>query len=190
MNIQGFFTKDKLDIYDIDGNLKGTEDVHLTRQGISNNDFAHTHKYKGLCVQDTLIDEGDLCVDKSHERYIVVGMRKIQFLTTNQANMLRCDNECSIVRVQDKYVGTNKAGKEEVVIKSDIPCVQKDTNGKMQFYDAGLLEGTIKVVYIQYIADIQLTDRLIINGKRYQINSLDTSIRNVLIIQLAEDKRK
>ena len=60
----------------------------------------------------------------------------------------------------------------------------------LQFFDGGLLEGTIKVVYIQYIQDIELTDRLIINYKSYQINSLDTSMRNILCIQLAEDKRK
>ena len=190
MNIQGFFTTDLLDVYDVNGNLKSTERVHLTRQGISNNDFSHTHKYKGLCEIDTSIDEGDLCITNDGEKFLVTSMRKIQFLNTNQANMWRCDYECSIVRLQDKYAGNVRCGKEEVVIKNRIPCIQKDVNGKMQIYDAGLLEGTIKIIYVQYIEGIELTDRLTINNKTYQINSLDTSMKNILCIQLTEDKRK
>ena len=62
MNLQGFFTKEDFDIYSTDGTLKATEPMHLTRQGISNNDFAHTHKYKGLLLTDTVLEEGDLVV--------------------------------------------------------------------------------------------------------------------------------
>ena len=71
MNIQGFFTTDLLNIYDIYGNLKSTEKIHLTRQGISNNDFSHTHKYKGLCEKETQIDEGDLCITESNDKFLV-----------------------------------------------------------------------------------------------------------------------
>lgn len=190
MNIQGFFTTDLLNIYDIYGNLKSTEKIHLTRQGISNNDFSHTHKYKGLCEKETQIDEGDLCITESNDKFLVTSMRKIKFLNTNQVNLWKCDYECKISRLQDKYVGNIRAGKEEVVIKDNIPCVQKDVNGKMQIYDAGLLEGTIKIIYVQYVEGIELTDRLTINNKTYQINSLDTSMKNILCIQLTEDKRK
>lgn len=190
MNIQGFFTTENINIYDYEGTLKANEPVHLTRQGISNNDFSHTHKYKGLMLADTCLDEGDLCISEDGEKYLVMSMRRIKFLNTNQANLWRCDNECSIVTLQDKYVGTVKAGREEVVIKEHIPCVQKDTNAKMQFFDGGLLEGTIKIVYIQKVDGVKLTDRLIINNIGYQINSIDTSVRNIMVIQLAEDKRK
>lgn len=190
MNIQGFFTTEDLDIYDIAGNLKGTEPIHLTRQGIANNDFAHTHKFKGLLITKTALNTGDLCITKDNKKYLVTAMRKIMFLQTNQANLWLCDNSCSIIRLQDKFVGKNKVGTEEIIIKENIPCIQKDTNGKIQTFDAGLLEGTTKLVYMQYHEDIVLTDRLLINGKRYQINSLDRSIENVLCIQLTEDKRK
>lgn len=190
MNLQGFFTKENCDIYDINGILKATEPIHLTRQGISNNDFAHTHKYKGLMIGNTVLSEGDLVVSKDGEKYLTTAMRKIQFLNTNQSNLWRCDCVCSIMRLEDRFIGTNKVGSELVIIKDNIPCVQKDTNGKMQFFDGGLLEGTIKLVYIQAINDIKLTDRLVINDKSYQINSIDTSVKNIMCIQLAEDKRK
>ena len=190
MNFQGFFTKEDCDIYDVNGELKATEPIHLTRQGISNNDFAHTHKYKGLLITNTVLAEGDLVVSKDREKYLTTAMRRIMFMNTNQANLWRCDCECSIMRLQDKFIGTNKVGSELVVIKENIPCVQKDTNGKMQFFDGGLLEGTIKLVYIQLIDNIKLTDRLVINGQSYQINSIDTSVKNIMCIQLAEDKRK
>lgn len=190
MNLQGFFTKEDFDIYSADGELKTNEPIHLTRQGISNNDFAHTHKYKGLLISNTVLDEGDLVISKNDEKYLITAVRRIQFLNTNQANLWRCDCECSIMRLEDKFVGTNKVGTELVAIKENIPCVQKDTNGKIQSFDGGLLEGTIKLVYIQCVDDIKLTDRLVINNQSYQINSIDTSVRNILCIQLAEDKRK
>lgn len=190
MNLQGFFTKEDFDIYDVNGELKASEPIHLTRQGISNNDFAHTHKYKGLMITNTVLEEGDLVVSKNNEKYLTTAMRRIMFMNTNQANLWRCDCTCAIMRLEDKFEGTNKVGSELVVIKEDIPCVQKDTNGKMQFFDGGLLEGTIKLVYIQAIDDIKLTDRLVINNQSYQINSIDTSVKNIMCIQLAEDKRK
>ena len=93
------------------------------------------------------------------------------------------------MRLEDKFIGTNKAGTELVVLKDHIPCVQKDTNAKMQFFDGGLLEGTIKLVYLQAM-DIKLTDRVVINEVSYQINSIDTSVKGLMCIQLAEDKRK
>ena len=189
MDIQGFFTKENFDIYDVEGNLKANEPIHMTRQGISNNDFAHTHKYKGLLLSKTVLDEGDLVVSADNEKYLTTAMRRVMFMNTNQANLWRCDCECSIMRLEDKFEGTNKVGTELVVIKDHIPCVQKDTNAKMQFFDGGLLEGTIKLVYIQ-ATDVELVDRLVINGVSYQINSIDTSIRNLYCIQLAEDKRK
>lgn len=190
MNFQAFFTKENLDVYDVDGFVKATEPVHLTRQGIANNDFAHTHKFKGLCVADTVISEGDLLVSENNEKYLVTAMRKVQFMNTIQCNAWLCDYECSISRLVNRYVGTNKVGKEEVVVKENIPCVQKDTNAKMQLFDAGLLEGTIKLLYCQNVYDIKLTDRIVLNEKSYQINSIDTTIHNILCLQLAEDKRK
>lgn len=189
MNLQGFFTKEDFDIYSTDGTLKATEPMHLTRQGISNNDFAHTHKYKGLLLTDTVLEEGDLVVSKSDEKFLTTSVRRIIFMNTNQANLWRCDYECSIMRLEDKFIGTNKAGTELVVLKDHIPCVQKDTNAKMQFFDGGLLEGTIKLVYLQAM-DIKLADRVVINEVSYQINSIDTSVKGLMCIQLAEDKRK
>lgn len=184
----GFFTQETVDVFDIEGNLKASEPVHLTRQGISNNDFAHTHKYKGLLIPKTVISEGDLLVNDKG-KYLVTAFRGIQFLNTNQINLWRCDYECSIYSLQDKYVGNQKAGVEQVAIKENIPCIQKDVNGKMKYFDGGLLESTTKIVYIQYDAAIELTHRLVINGKNYQIDSIDTSMKNIMCLQLSDDKR-
>lgn len=186
----GFFTKEDIDIYDIDGNLKATEPVHLSRQGISNNDFSHTHKFKGLLVDNTVIDEGDLLISvSSQDKYIVTSFRHVAFMNTNQINCWKCDYECAVYRLEEKFVGNQLAGTEMTEIKNHIPCVQKDVNGKMKFYDAGLLESTIKLVYIQYNKCLQLMDRLVINNNNYQIDSIDTSMRGLMALQLSEDKR-
>lgn len=188
MNFLNFFTQDTANIYGVDGELKATEKVHLTRQGISNNDFAHTHKYKALLEQKTVIDEGDL-LDVNGEKYLTMAMRKIQWQTTNQANLYKCDYECGIYRLSNTYIDGKKADKFLKPIKKCVPCVQKDVNGKMNYYDAGLLETTIKIVYIQYIPELKLMDRLIIDNHRYKIESINKSNKGILILQLSDDKQ-
>lgn len=189
MNIQGFFTRQLMKIYDVNGNEKATEQVHLTRQGISNNDFAHTHKFKGLLENTTVLEEGDL-VKVEDESYLVMAMRKIKFQNTNQANLWKCDDVCSIYRFETIYEGNMRVGTAPVAIKSDVPCVQRDTNAKMKYFDAGLLESTVKVVYLQFDAEIALGQRLVINDKNFQIDSIDNTIKNVMCLQLSPDKRE
>ena len=192
MNIQGFFVPQThpSDIYDIEGQLRCTEKVHYTRQGISNNDFAHTHKYKGLLEGTTQMQEGDLVVDKTdNSTYLCMAMRLTYY--SNQANLWKCDSECSLYHLANTYEGNKITGKQMVRIKEDIPCVQKDTNGRIKFFDASLLESTIKLVYMQYTPYVKIADRLLIDGNGYQIDSIDAaSVKNVLILQLSEDKRK
>ena len=192
MYIQGFFTAQTeiSKIYDLQGALRSTEKVHYTRQGISNNDFAHTHKYKGLMQSDTMAQEGDLLVDThSGDKFLCTAMRKTAFAI--QSNLWKCDSECGLYHLTNKYVGTQIVGKEMKPIKLNIPCVQKDTNGRIKFFDASLLESTIKLVYIQYVDNVAIADRLTIDGKNYQIDSIDSaSVKGVLAIQLSEDKRK
>lgn len=189
MNIQGFFTKQQCEIFGTDGLLKGTELIHLTRQGISNNDFAHTHKFKGLLQNVTIIDTGDL-LKVDEQDYLVTAMRKIQFMNTNQANLLLCDEVCSLYRLEASYKGTVKCGIQEVCVAENIPCISKDTNGKMKTFDAGLLESTIKIVYLQESMNIKLTDRLVLGNKAYQVDSIDNTVKGIAVLQLSEDKRK
>lgn len=189
MNIQGFFTKQVATIFDIRGDVKGTERIHLTRQGISNNDFSHTHKFKGLLDTSTVINEGDLLkVDNEH--YLVMAMRKVMFAKTNQASLLKCDDLCSIYKLESQYEGNIKIGIESIPVKRFIPCVQKDTNTKSKYFDAGLLDTTVKIVYLQYSPLIELGQRLIVNGKNYQIDSIDQTVKNVMVLQLSPDKRQ
>jgi hypothetical protein len=189
MNIQGFFTKQIAKIFNVDGILKCEENIHLTRQGISNNDFAHTHKFKGLLENNTLMEEGDLVI-VDDTPFLVMAMRKIQFLKTNQANLWLCDDVCSISSYENAYQGNIKIGTSWVAIKENVPCVQRDTNGKVKYFDAGLLESTTKLVYMQYDSQIELGQRLSINGKNYQVDSIDTTVKNILCLQLSPDKRK
>lgn len=190
MYIQSFFTAqtESSNIYGIDGINKATEKVHYTRTGISNNDFAHTHKYKGLLEEATVINEGDMLVNAENDKFLVTSLRKTAF--SNQANMLKCDSTCSIYSLTNKYVKTQIVGKKMTPLKENIPCVQKDTNGKINFFDASLLETTIKVVYIQTVDGVKITDRLVVDNKAYQIDSIDAaSIKGLTVLQLSRDKR-
>ena len=189
MDLQQFFTREVFSIYDVYGDLKAEESIHLTRQGISNNEFAHTHKFKALLIPETVISEGDKIVSPNNEEYLIMSMRKIQFMNTNQATAWLCDNTCSIYRLENKYINGKKAGKTLNPIIENTPCVQKDTNGKLNYYDAGLLETTVKVVYLQKTADIHLLDRLVINNERYKIDSIGNTIKDILTLQLSPDKQ-
>lgn len=188
MSLQGFFLTKEYEIYGLDGELKASEKIHITRQSNSNTDFAHSYKFRGLLADDTVIATGDL-VQYGEDKLLVTAFRHTDFMNTNTANMWLCDTVCSIYRVKSKFVGNQKAGVELVPVIIDAPCVQRDTNGKMKYYDAGLLESTTKLVYLQNIGEVELTDRLVIDGQNYQVDSISTSIKNVLTLQLSPDKR-
>lgn len=188
MSLQGFFLTKDYDVYGLDGSLKATERIHITRQSNSNTDFAHSYKFRGLLADDTQIETGDL-VQYGDDKLLVTAFRHTDFMNTNTANMWLCDTVCSVYRLKSKFVGNQKSGTELVPILEDVPCVQQDTNGKMKYYDAGLLESTTKLVYVQHTADIELTDRLVIDGHNYQVDSISTSIKNVLALQCSDDKR-
>lgn len=188
----GFFQQQTYDAYIVapSGDSKGMEKIHLTRQGIANNDFAHTHKFKGLLEKNTIIDTGDLVIiGNDFDKYLVMAVRKTYH--ANQANLWYCDCTCDIYRIKNKYAGNQISGKQQTLIADGIACIQKDTNGRMKTFDAGLLESTIKLVYMPTVPEVSLADRLVINGKNYQIDSIDdSSVKNVLTLQLSEDKRK
>lgn len=190
MDLQQLFTRETFSIYDVYGDLKAEESIHLTRQGISNNEFAHTHKFKALLIPKTVICEGDKIVSINNDQYLIMSMRKIQFMNTNQANAWLCDNTCDIYRLENQYINGKKAGKVLNPIIENTPCVQKDVNGKLNYFDAGLLETTVKVVYLQRTADVHLLDRLVIDGERYKIDSISNSIKNILTLQLSPDKQE
>lgn len=189
MNIQGFFTKQLATIFDIRGEVKAEEQIHLTRQGIANNEFAQTHKFKGLLENNTVINEGDL-VKVEDEFYLVMAMRKVLFQNTNQANLWKCDDICSVYKLESQYDGNIKVGIEQAPIKKHIICIQRDTNTRMRYFDAGLLETTVKIVYMQFNPKIELGQRLTINNQNFQIDSIDMTIKNVMILQVSPDKRE
>ena len=59
----------------------------------------------------------------------------------------------------------------------------------MKLYDSGLLDKTVKTFVIPII-DIELNNRLIVDGLNYQIDSIDkTTYENLLYIQVSNDKR-
>lgn len=188
MSLQGFFLTKSYDVYGIDGNLKSTELMHVTRQSNSNTDFAHSYKFRSLLADDTKVETGDI-VQFEDDKLLVTAFRHTDFMNTNTANMWLCDNVCSVYRLKSKYVGNQKSGNEFVPVLENVPCVQQDTNGKMKYFDAGLLESTTKLVYIQRLAEVELMDRLVIDGQNYQVDSISTSIKNVLALQLSPDKR-
>lgn len=188
MSLQRFFLTKQYDVYGVDGELKASELIHVTRQSNSNTDFAHSYKFRGLLADDTQITTGDI-IQYGDDKLLVTAFRHTDFMNTNTANMWLCDSVCSIYRLKSKFVGTQKAGNEFVPVIENAPCVQQDANGKMKYYDAGLLESTTKLVYIQKSAEVELTDRLVIDGQNYQVDSISGSIKNVLILQLSPDKR-
>ena len=133
------------------------------------------------------MQSGDLAVYGMYS-YLVTAVRKTDF--ANQANLWLCDSTCNIYRLENKYTGTQITGKKLTSIMTDIKCVQQDTNGRIKTFDAGLLESTIKRVYMQHNPNVKLLDRMTINNKNYQIDSIDdSSVNNVMCVQLSDDKR-
>lgn len=79
---------------------------------------------------------------------------------------------------------------EEWTKKGDVPAYGEIVTAELRQRDIGLLEGTLYIFQIPKNADVQLLDRIIYEGKNYQVNSLDSAaMPGITRLQCGADQR-
>lgn len=148
------------------------------------NSKQYQNNYFGILLQDnTVITNGDQIIRPDGSNYFVVARRDGAYSLIGQCYKINASVSIGQItgNQNTKYTYTET--------HSNIIAIQKEISGAMKLYDSGLLDKTVKTFVIPII-DIELNNRLIVDGLNYQIDSIDkTTYENLLYIQVSNDKR-
>lgn len=137
---------------------------------------------------ETDIKNGEIVKRTSGEELIII--TKQQSADCVQMQGRRVNGHVNVVKFKDQYVNHKKTGTTAEVVKKDVPVYFADISANMRQYDAGLLQTCVKKIIMQP-TDIDLLDRIQLNGRNYQVVNVDTaSYVDLLEVQVSEDNRK
>ena len=171
---------------------KDPEKIVLTRVGKSNaSNFKSNFVFTGLLQENTKLQNGDLfsCTVKGTKKdFIVVALRPSA--ESVQATVYMCNGTISVTRKgEEKYNEDGDLIGTELVHVLDTPCNHVTVNANMRMMDAGLLPSTTKEFRVP-ICDINLLDRITLDGKNYCVDAIDTTkFAGLLAVQTSDDNR-
>lgn len=138
---------------------------------------------------DTPIKNGDMITRPNGDRYFIIAKQSSGECIQMQGR--RINAEVKIYELVDEYVNRKKVGTMVHLLWSDVPVYYVDVSAAMNAYDAGLLPTTVKKLIIEPSMDVKLFHRIELNGKNYQVNSINTGkYVGLLEVQVGEDTRQ
>lgn len=136
----------------------------------------------------TQFNSGDVITRSDSSKWIIIS--KQQSSDCVQIQVKRVNAYIKLSAFTDKYENHKKVGTEEVTTGDNIPVYYQDVSAAMHKYDAGLLPKTTKKIIIRPDYPIKLLDRVTFNGRKYQVDNIDTAkYMGLLEIQVSEDTR-
>ena len=186
MNVLGFYADRMEDIAFRDK----TEKCLLLRRGKSMSPKTIADGKVIVTENGTEIQSGELIErTATGERFLIIAKQHSADCVQMQGR--RINRSINVIRRVDKYENHKKVGAETKVIASAVPTYFEEINAAMRQYDAGLLQTTVKKFLVQTSIDIDLLDRIVLNGRNYQVTNVDTAkYVNLLDVQVSEDNRK
>ena len=178
--------RDRAEEYSVPG--KANELLVTTRKGRGNTVSAINNDRSALMQDDTTYANGDPCtnVNTGDTYYIVAYQRSTD---AKRCQLCKTNAIIDIVRVTPHYTGTKKDYDYEVPLHSSITAFFEDITGKMQQYDASLLAKATRRFLIPQL-DIELMDRIKVNGHNTQIEAINaSSYPGLLSVQTSNDVR-
>lgn len=176
---------------------KNEEEVILSRETKATTVMGKEYVYNGLFSPNSSVERGSLV--RTEDTFLVQTLR----------NTVDTDKYCSLIKTNatilvqrytqeyDDY--DNPKGKPVFVhVASDVVGFAQHVSGQLKQEDPGLLPTTSLVLLLQTNVDVKepsdplLTqpDRIVIAGKKYQVDVVDRiKYPNLLFIQLCEDRR-
>lgn len=184
MGIVGYFNDRKSK-----GTIEGKRDEYfvLSRVGKGSSHFQLSNMFKAYLQNDTQAVDGDI-VTIGSDAYFVVALRR-SATGTVLCQLYKTNAVVDIVRIQRHYTNKMHDYDEEIPLYSNQVSMYEDINGKMQMYDIGL-KSTSTRRFMLPILDIELLDRIKLNGELMQVDVINTSAFSGLIsVQTSADTR-
>lgn len=168
---------------------KKPEYVLFTRIGRGTKRFLVNNVRWGNLMSESSLECGDICIRSNGDTLFLVAKTdshngdKGEFYTTNtMVNIYEIANEL------DEY--GNSSGTTSALKSEDLKCVYEDVSAKMHMFDYGLLPTTTKRFILPKDTDIQLLDRIEINGQHLQVDSVNRfDFAPFLYVQCSPDER-
>jgi len=173
------------------------ESVILSRETKATTVMGKEYVYNGLFSPDSLVERGSLV--RTSDSFLVQTIR----------NTVDTDKYCSLIKtnvtaevqryMQEFDTNDNPKGKPEfTLVAGDIIGFAQHVSAQLRQEEPGLLSTTSLVLLLQTSVDVRepsdpsllSPDRIVIAGKKYQVDVVDRiKYPNLLHIQLCEDRR-
>lgn len=173
------------------------EAVILSRETKATTIMGKEYVYNGLFSPDSMVERGSLV--RTSDSFLVQTIR----------NTVDTDKYCSLIKtnvtaevqryMQEFDTNDNPKGKPEfTLVAGDIIGFAQHVSAQLKQEEPGLLSTTSLVLLLQTSVDVRepsdpalvSPDRIVIAGKKYQVDVVDRiKYPNLLYIQLCEDRR-
>ena len=183
MNVLAYYA-DRMESIAVDG--KDAESVLVLRRGKSESATVIGDGKIIVTENSTAIANGDLVTRSDGQRYFIVAKQYSADCTQMQGK--RVNATVQLVELTDVYVNHKKTGVIPTVLASDVPVHYTDISASMKLYDAGLLPKTVKRILLR--SPLKLLNRIVLNGRNYQVDNIDTAkYVGLYEVQVSEDTR-
>ena len=170
---------------------KHTEKAVLTRGARSNaTNFKSNFVFTALLEEHTHLENGDVFtadVNGDQKVFLTISVRHAD--TSIQAICYACNGYIDIFRPTKIYDRFDNLTDTKLKYIESVPTNHMTISGYMRMLDSGLLPSTTKEFRVP-VCNIQLLDRIVIDGEFYCVDSIDrTKFDNLLAIQASIDNR-
>lgn len=186
MNVLGFYTDRLEDLSFRDKTEKGL----LLRRGKTERATVISDHKIIVTYLTTDIKNGDIVTrNMNGERLLIIAKQFSADCTQFQGK--RVNAEVTVSRIVDVFQNHKKVGTKAEVVATGVPVFYQDISANMKMYDAGLLPKTVKKIIMQDDTPVDILDRIVLNGRNYQVDNVDSAkYVNLFEVQVSEDTRK
>ncbi|MGC5773618.1 hypothetical protein [Paenibacillus pabuli] len=173
------------------------ESVILSRETKATTVMGKEYVYNGLFSPDSLVERGSLV--RTDDSFLVQTLRNTVD-TDKYCSLIKTNVTIEVQRYMQEYdANDNPKGKPEFVpVAAEVIGFAQQVSAQLKQEDPGLLSTTSLVLLLQTNVDVRepsdpalvSPDRIVIAGKKYQVDVVDRiKYPNLLHIQLCEDRR-
>ena len=169
------------------------EKAVLTRTGKSaSSNFKSNFVYTCLLQENTRLENGDIIraktkLSREYHNYLIVSVRRAD--ESVQATAYQCNGDAEIWRPTEVWDSNDDLVGSELTKVAEVPTNHVTVNSNMRLLDAGLLPSTTKEFRMPK-CDIRLMDRIVLEGRNYCVDSVDTTkFDGLLAVQTSNDNR-
>ena len=144
---------------------------------------------KGLLLRRGKTERATVTRNMNGERLLIIAKQFSADCTQFQGK--RVNAEVTVSRIVDVFQNHKKVGTKAEVVATGVPVFYQDISANMKMYDAGLLPKTVKKIIMQDDTPVDILDRIVLNGRNYQVDNVDSAkYVNLFEVQVSEDTRK